>query len=85
MRQANDTKTPDILGDTCDLAGPVPPPVNKAALRAARFRERHGVKSLTVNIPVAQLLAFEEYCKAKDRKKSDVIAKLIESQLLRKR
>ena len=83
MKAANDTKTLDICA--MDLAGEVPPPVNKAELRAARFRESHGVKALTVNIPVDQLLAFEAYCKAKDKKKSAVISNLIESQLLRKR
>lgn len=83
MKTANDTKTLDICA--MDLAGPVPEPVNKAALRAARFRERHGVASLTIQLPVDQLAAFDAYCQAKDRKKSAVISKLLESQLLRKR
>lgn len=78
-----DKKTLDIC--EMDLAGEVPPPVNKAALRAARFRERHGVASLTVQIPVEVLAAFDALCIAKEKKKSAVIAKLIETQFPRKR
>lgn len=85
MRAYDDTKTQDILGDTCDLAGPVPAPVNKAALRAARFRERHGVRSMTVNLPAELLAEFNEWAAAKGKNKSEVIAKLIKTQLLRKR
>jgi hypothetical protein len=86
MKSSNDKKTLDIC--EMDLAGPVPPkPTARdlAKARAARFKERHGVAELTVHITVEQLAAFEAYCLAKDRKKSAVIAKLIESQLLRKR
>jgi hypothetical protein len=88
MRTSDDTKTLDILGESCDLAGPVPAkPTARdlAKARAAKFKERHGVASLTVNIPASLLNAFNEHCAAKGKSKSVVIAKLIESQLLRKR
>lgn len=88
MKSADDKKTPDLLGDSCDLAGPVPVKPSArdlAKARAARFKEKHGVQALTIHLPVDQLAAFEAYCLAKDRKKSAVIAKLIDSQLLRKR
>jgi hypothetical protein len=82
----NDKKTLDIC--QMDLAGPVPakPSARElAAARAYRFKEKHGVAALTIHLPVAQLAAFEAYCLAKDRKKSAVISKLLETQLLRKR
>ena len=86
MRQPNDTKTPDLI--VMDLAGEVPAPVNKAAARAARFRAANGVKALTVNIPVELLAELDEWFAAgknKGASKSAVIARLIKTQLLRKR
>jgi hypothetical protein len=88
MRASNDTKTVDILGETCDLAGPVPPKPTARELaqaRTAKFKARHGVESMTVNLPAATLAAFNTYLAEKGKKRSEVIAKLIESQLLRKR
>ena len=86
MRQPNDTKTPDLV--EMDLAGEVPPKVNRAALRAAKFRALHGVKAMTVNLPVALLAELEAWFAAGKNKgatKSDVIARLIRTKLLRKR
>ncbi|MBV6324375.1 hypothetical protein [Duganella violaceipulchra] len=88
MRQPNDTKTSDLLGDSCDLAGPVPVKSTqreKAAERARRFRERHGVVAMTVNIKAETLAAFNEWAAAKGKNKAQVIERLIETQLLRKR
>jgi hypothetical protein len=86
MRQPDDKKTLDVC--EMDLAGPVPAkPTSKelAKARAAKFKEKHNVAALTIHLPVDQLAAFEAYCLAKDRKKSAVISKLLETQLLRKR
>ncbi len=86
MIAANDKKTRDIC--EMDLAGPVPAQPTKqerAAARAARYRERHGVAPLTVNIDAETLAAFEAYCVAKDRKKSAEVERLLKTQLLRKR
>jgi hypothetical protein len=88
MRQSNDTKTVDILGESCDLAGPVPPKPTARELaqaRVRRFKEKHGVVSMTVNLPAATLAAFNVYLAEKGKNRSEVIAKLIASQLLRKR
>lgn len=82
----NDKKTLDIC--EMDLAGPVPPKPTARELakaRAARFKEKNGVAPLTVNLPASLLNAFNDYCADKGKSKSAVIAKLIESQLLRKR
>ena len=86
MIQANDKKTLDICA--MDLAGPVPvKPTSKemAKARAAKFKEKHGVAPLTVNLPASLLNAFHDHCAAKGKSKSAVLGKLIESQLLRKR
>lgn len=53
--------------------------------RVKAHREKHGVVALTFDIPQDVLAQFEEYLKFKDVKKSDVLVKLIKSQLLRKR
>lgn len=82
MKTANDTKTRDIC--EMDLAGEVPPPVDKAKERAARFREKHGA-AMTVFIPGELLAEFNEHCAARGKTKAQVIAHLLKTQLLRKR
>ena len=70
-----------------DLAGPVPPKPTKRELakaRAARFQEKHG-KALTVHLPADLHARFDAWAAEKGKSKSEVLAKLIESQLLRKR
>jgi hypothetical protein len=91
MKTAADKKTPDLLPDH-DLAGErIPKPTSRelARARAARFKERHNVAALTVNIDAAVLAAFEAWFenRIKDREmtKAQVIEKLIKQQLLRKR
>jgi hypothetical protein len=92
MRNAADQKTGDLLPDH-DLAGerPAKPTQReKNAVRAKRFKERHGVHPMTVQLPVDLYARFDEYVKkrAMDKPgttKSTVVVKLIESQLLRKR
>jgi len=86
MIAANDKKTLDIC--EMDLAGPVPakPTARELAkARAERYKARHGVAAMTVNIDAEVLAAFEAYCAAKDRKKSAEIERLLKTQLLRKR
>lgn len=55
------------------------------AERVKACRDRANVKTLCVSLPADLHTAFEEYLKFKGVSKSDVIAKLISSQLLRKR
>lgn len=86
MRQPDDTKTLDLI--QCDLVGEIPrKPTQreKAAERARRFRERHGVKPVTLQLRADLAQAFSEYCAAKGKKQAAVVEKLIETQLLRKR
>lgn len=55
------------------------------AERVAAHRERKNLKSFTVEIPGELYERFEEYLKFKDTSKSAVIARLLKTQLLRKR
>lgn len=59
--------------------------ITSNAKRVAAYRARHDLVQLSVDIPVQVMLAFEEYLKFKDLTKREVITKLIETQLLRKR
>lgn len=71
-----------------DMAGPVPrkPTAKERGMaRALAYKERHGVVALTIHITPEVLAAFDALCIAKDKKKSAVIQRLIETQFLRKR
>lgn len=84
MKAVNDTKTADLL-PSHDLAGERPAPVNKAALRAAKFRDAHGVKAMTVNIDIDTLAAFDAWLKKHGKNRSAVIQNLLVKQVLRPR
>lgn len=93
MKSNIDKKTPDMFGESHDLAGergPAPkvgrPRKHASAKdRAAEFRARNGLRAVTVNIPEAVALAFDQWAKDKNKNKSLTIAHLIQTQLLRKR
>ena len=55
------------------------------AERVAAYRKRKKLKSFTVEIPAELYEQFEEYLKFKDTSKSAVVARLLKTQLLRKR
>lgn len=86
MKTPVDTKTADLLPNH-DLVGERPAQASKAALRMKKFRETNGLAPLTVNIPVAVLAEFNAFVieKGKGRSKSEIIAHLLKTQLLRKR
>lgn len=63
----------------------LPETITSNAKRVAAYRQRHDLVQLSVDIPVQTMLAFEDYLKFKDLTKREVITKLIETQLLRKR
>jgi hypothetical protein len=56
-----------------------------AAERVAAYRARHALVTFTVDLPSEVVDGLNEYLRFKDMTKSAVIAKLIRSQLLRKR
>lgn len=55
------------------------------AQKVAAFRARRQLVPVTVDLPADVVAALDEYLKFKDTTKSKVIAKLIRTQLLRKR
>lgn len=85
MKSPHATTTPDLLGDTCDLAGERPPMKSKAATRLAKMREAKGLKGLTVNIDGPTVDAFHAKRKRQGKTANEVVEKLIKSQYLRDR
>ncbi|MNR76000.1 hypothetical protein D3C72_66530 [compost metagenome] len=55
------------------------------AERVAAFRKRHGLVSVSLDLPQDLVDALDDFMKFKDLTRSKVVAKLIRSQLLRKR
>lgn len=55
------------------------------AARVAAFRSRHELVPFSVNLPRDCVDGLAEYMRFKGLTRTDVIAKLIRSQLLRKR
>lgn len=55
------------------------------AERVAAYRARHDLVTLSVDVPAELVAGLEEYMRFKNLTKAAVIAKLIRSQLLRKR
>ena len=53
--------------------------------RVKAHRERHDLQTLTVELPRELVEGFNEYLRFKDLTKNEVIAKLLKTQLLRKR
>ena len=67
MRTANDQKTPDLLPEH-DLAGERPRKPTKqelAAARSKRFKEAHGVRAVTLFLPVDLAIALDAHCIAR--------------------
>jgi hypothetical protein len=87
MKSPHAITTPDLLGDTCDLAGerPAKPKGKTTKQRLAEFMTRHKVRALTVFIDADVLLEFEHRAAKNGHKKKEVIERLIKSQYLRKR
>lgn len=88
MRQPEDTATGDLPGikpaQTPKKRGR-PAVYGSMAEKAAAYRARKGIKALTVEIPVDLHAEFEAWLTSKNKKKSEVIAHLLRTQLLRKR
>lgn len=88
MRNADDTLT-------LELPGIKPPTVTKkrgrtrihasAADRQRAYVARNGLVQMSVQLPEDLYTEFMDWLKFKDQKKSAVIARLLRTQLLRKR
>jgi len=89
MKQTIYTKTPDLLPNH-DLAGERPRKPTARELgkaRIERFRAKHDVKAVTVNLPASLVAELDAWIvtKGKGKTKSQVVEKLIRTQLLRPR
>lgn len=80
MREADDTKTGDLL-PACDLAGERP----AKRSRLDKMRERRGLRGLTVNLPADLVDQFHERRKSRNQTANEAIEKLLRTQYLRKR
>lgn len=87
MKATADTKTGDLL-PAHDLAGerlPLPTQREKTAKRVAKFREKNGLAQMTVNIQAELLADFNAYLTKTGKSRSEVIAHVLRTQVLRKR
>ena len=84
MREAIDTKTGDLL-PAHDLAGERPAMPSSAARRLASYRERKGLKGLTVNIPADLVDKFHAKRGQQGKTANEVIEHLLRTQYLRPR
>lgn len=55
------------------------------AARVAAYRQRHGLVTLSVDLPADLVAQLEHFMRFKDTTKAAVIEKLLRTQLLRKR
>lgn len=86
MKDASDIKT----GELVDLPkrGRGRPSTGKAmtaAERQAAYRARNSLVPVTVELPAELVAGLDEYLRFKDLSRNEVFAKLIRTQLLRKR
>lgn len=87
MREAIDTHTGDLL-PACDLAGerPAKPTQREmTAARVTRYREKNGLKAMTVNIDGDLKDDFDAYLSRTGKSRNAVIEHVLKTQVLRKR
>jgi hypothetical protein len=84
MKAGNDTVTGDLL-PAHDLAGERPAMPSSGARRLASYRDRKGLKGLTVNIPAELVEQFHAKRKERGQTANEAVEKLLRTQFLRKR
>ena len=87
MKTATDTKTADLL-PAYDLAGerPAKPTQReRTAARVTRYREKNGLKAMTVNIAGGLKDDFDAYLSRTGKSRNEVIEHVLKTQVLRKR
>ena len=88
MKHPDDTKTPDMLDPVKPGRGRPKTTGSTSAQRMAARRARlagEGMVQISITVPASLKIALDEFIKCKDLNKDQVIASLIEKQLLRKR
>jgi len=76
-----DTRTPQLFA--ADLAGEVPSKPTKkelAAARVARFRERHGLRAVTVNLPASAVAELDAMLAVTGETRSQLIERTVLNQ-----
>ncbi|KQQ97432.1 hypothetical protein [Massilia sp. Leaf139] len=88
MKTASDKKTGELLPEH-DLAGertPAQSAADKARARLVRYAKHNKLKAMTVWLPVELCAEFDAWLAAHpEKKRADVVARLLKTQLLRKR
>ncbi|WP_148709480.1 hypothetical protein [Cupriavidus taiwanensis] len=86
MKDANDNKTAELVDPPKRGRGrPRKEGAMTGAERQAAYRARHELVPVTVELPADLVEGLNEYLKFKDTTRNAVFAKLLRSQLLRKR
>jgi hypothetical protein len=86
MRDDKDNLTAEIPGvKPVKVRAPRPKLYASDAEKQAAYRARKGVTAITVTLPNAVAVEFRQWLADKGKQPSPVIAKLIQTQLLRKR
>jgi hypothetical protein len=85
MRDSNDVVTGELVPVKRGRGRPKTGNAMTPAERQAAYRARHELEAVTVQLPRDLVAALNEYLKFKDTTKNEVFAKLLRSQLLRKR
>ena len=91
MKQAEDTKTGDLLGTVRGRGRPVGTGSGSAMSDAERQRARRkrlkerGASSLTVTLPLDVLEALAKFVQFKGESQSDAVERILRDRLLRKR
>lgn len=86
MKDAHDKKTGELVEPAKRGRGrPASGQAMTAAERKAAQRARSGLVTVTVDLPADLVAGLEEYLRFKDTTKNEVFARLIRTQLLRKR
>lgn len=85
MKQSSDASTAELPGLPKKRGRPSTGKAMSAAARKAKQRATKDLAVLAVELPVELLAQFNEYLAFKDKTKNEVIASLLQNQLLRKR
>lgn len=85
MRDASDKVTGELVPVKRKRGRPPTGNAMTAAERQAAYRARHELVSVTVELPAELVESLNDYLKFKDVTRNEVFAKLLRSQLLRKR
>lgn len=85
MKDTNDKVTGELVPVKRKRGRPSTGTAMTPAERQAAYRARNALVPVTVDLPRELVDGLNDYLKFKDTSKNDVFAKLIRSQLLRKR